>query len=117
VGGRAVIEHVIGAMKLAGKSDIAVVRCPKKHGLSDYRSSGKWFGVTPGVAEMEDVSQHGIIAPVGYRIADMVEKPSPDKAFSRVGSVGMYVFSPGLFDVLRKTKPGYRGEIQLTDFE
>jgi len=27
----------------------------------------------------------------------------------------MYVFSPDIFDAIRETEPGYRGEIQLTD--
>lgn len=70
---------------------------------------------TLGVAEVEDVSRHGIIAPQEDRIVDIAEKPSPEQAFSRLGAIGMYVFQPDVFDAIRKTKPGHKGEIQLTD--
>jgi len=45
VGDKAVIEHVVEAMTLAGIKDIAIVVSPNKHGLSDYLGSGKRFGV------------------------------------------------------------------------
>ena len=172
VGDKAVIEHVVEAMRLSGISDIVIVCRPHKHGLSDYLGSGKRFGVnltyviqdecrgladavlsaehvidesfavvlgdnffhpksflgelisshvekgadaTLGVGEVEDVSRHGIIAPKGDSIVDIVEKPSPEEAFSKLGSIGMYVFSPEIFDAIRKTEPGYKGELQLTD--
>lgn len=70
---------------------------------------------TLGVAEVEDVSRHGIIAPQENRIVDIVEKPSQENALSRLGSIGMYVFQPEIFDAIKKTQPGHKGEIQLTD--
>jgi UDP-N-acetylglucosamine diphosphorylase / glucose-1-phosphate thymidylyltransferase / UDP-N-acetylgalactosamine diphosphorylase / glucosamine-1-phosphate N-acetyltransferase / galactosamine-1-phosphate N-acetyltransferase len=45
VGDKAVIEHVVESMKLAGIKDIAIVVSPHKHGISDYLGSGKRFGV------------------------------------------------------------------------
>lgn len=45
VGEKAVIEHVVEAMHLAGVTDIVIVVSPHKHGLSDYLGSGKRFGV------------------------------------------------------------------------
>jgi len=68
-----------------------------------------------GVAEVEDVTRHGIIKPEGDSIVDIVEKPEPKMAFSNLGSIGIYVFTPEIFDAIRETEPGYRGEIQLTD--
>jgi len=172
VGDKAVIEHVIEAMKLAGITEIVIVVSPHKHGLSDYLGSGRRFGVkfiyvvqderkgladavfsgehvidgsfvvvlgdnffrpkeflrdlisyhlnegadaTIGVAEVEDVTRHGIILPEGDRIADIIEKPSIKEAPSTLGSIGAYVFERSIFDAIRKTKPGYNGEYQLTD--
>jgi UTP--glucose-1-phosphate uridylyltransferase len=43
----------------------------------------------------------------------LVEKPS--KPLSRLAIVPTYLFEPELLDVLRETKPGKGGEIQLTD--
>jgi len=45
IGEKAVIEHVVEAMALAGITDIAIVVAPQKHGLSDYLGSGRRFGV------------------------------------------------------------------------
>ncbi|MBN1433067.1 MAG: NTP transferase domain-containing protein [Methanomicrobiaceae archaeon] len=172
VGEKAVIEHVVCAMTLAGIEHIVIVVSPSKHGLSDYFGSGKKLGVnisyvvqderkgladavlagehiindtftvvlgdnffapktflkdlidfhtgssadtTVGVSEVEDVTRHGIINPDGQRILDMVEKPSPEDAKSHLGALGAYVFTPDIFDAIRKTKPGYKGELQLTD--
>ena len=172
VGDKAVIEHVVDAMHLAGIEEVVFVVSPHKHGLSDYFGSGKRFGIdatyvvqderkglgdavlagehvldetftvvlgdnffapktflkdlidfhirekadsTIGVAEVEDVTRHGIITPSGNRIIDMVEKPPVSEAKSNLGALGAYVFTPDIFDAIRNTKPGYKGEIQLTD--
>ena len=50
-----------------------------------------------------------------YSVTDMNEKPSPDQAFSEFAILGRYVLTPGIFEMLEKTPPGYGGEIQLTD--
>ena len=49
------------------------------------------------------------------RITGLVEKPDPGEAPSNLIIIGRYVLSPAVFDVLRQTKPGRGGEIQLTD--
>lgn len=71
---------------------------------------------TIGVAKIIDPRRHGIIKP-GHKkkILDIIEKPSPKKAPSNLGSIGIYVFKPIIFDAIKKTKPGYNDEIQLTD--
>ena len=48
-------------------------------------------------------------------VKSFVEKPDIDKAPSDLAIIGRYVFTPEIFDVLAKTKPGKGGEIQLTD--
>ena len=45
----------------------------------------------------------------------LVEKPPPDEAPSNLAVVGRYVLPNGIFDAIRRTKPGAGGEIQLTD--
>jgi len=68
----------------------------------------------------EKVSSYGIIdgeeAGEGVlRIRDIVEKPAPEDAPSRMGAVGRYVFTPEIFSCLHEVRPGVGGEIQLTD--
>jgi UTP--glucose-1-phosphate uridylyltransferase len=45
----------------------------------------------------------------------MVEKPSPDKAPSRLGVAGRYVLTPTVFERIASQPRGSGGEIQLTD--
>jgi UTP--glucose-1-phosphate uridylyltransferase len=48
-------------------------------------------------------------------VTDLIEKPEPDDAPSNWILIGRYVCDPSVFDVLRETRPGRGGEIQLTD--
>ena len=50
-----------------------------------------------------------------HRLLRMNEKPAPGDEYSNLAIIGRYVFTPAVFDVLRETKPGRGGEIQLTD--
>jgi UTP--glucose-1-phosphate uridylyltransferase len=50
-----------------------------------------------------------------FMVEDMVEKPSVEKAPSNLAIIGRYILTPDIFDILRDTKPGKGGEIQLTD--
>jgi UTP--glucose-1-phosphate uridylyltransferase len=63
--------------------------------------------------------QYGIVAgqPKGdlFHITDMVEKPAPGTAPSRMSIVGRYVLPASIWPILEKTAPGKNGEIQLTD--
>ena len=45
----------------------------------------------------------------------MNEKPKPEEMFSNFAILGRYVLTPEIFDILEQVKPGYGGEIQLTD--
>ncbi|RJQ29372.1 MAG: UTP--glucose-1-phosphate uridylyltransferase [Peptococcaceae bacterium] len=68
----------------------------------------------------EDVSKYGILDAVQersrvYRIKDLIEKPSPESAPSRLAVMGRYIIHPRIFPILAKTKPDAGGEIQLTD--
>ncbi len=68
----------------------------------------------------EDTRRYGIIKAEKvsdrlYRVLDLVEKPGPVAAPSRLGIVGRYVLPPQIFDVLKVTPPGVGGEIQVTD--
>lgn len=42
----------------------------------------------------------------------IVEKPRD--VFSNLANIGAYRFEPGVFDVIRKTKPSERGEVEIT---
>ncbi len=50
-----------------------------------------------------------------YRVSDMVEKPDPKDAPSNMAIIGRYILTPDIFDILKETKAGKGGEIQITD--
>lgn len=50
-----------------------------------------------------------------YKVTDMVEKPDPKDAPSNLAIIGRYILIPEIFDVIKDTKPGKGGEIQITD--
>ncbi|WP_432561350.1 UTP--glucose-1-phosphate uridylyltransferase GalU [Kineococcus sp. SYSU DK003] len=49
------------------------------------------------------------------KVSGLVEKPKREEAPSNLAIIGRYLLDPAVFDVLRETKPGKGGEIQLTD--
>ena len=49
------------------------------------------------------------------KIEDLVEKPAPDKAPSRLAIAGRYLLDPAIFNLLASQTAGVGGEIQLTD--
>lgn len=68
----------------------------------------------------DQVRRYGIVAgePAGrqmIRVEQIVEKPSPEKAPSRMGVAGRYILTPGIFEEIRNQPTGVGGEIQLTD--
>ncbi|MCS7308448.1 MAG: sugar phosphate nucleotidyltransferase, partial [Aquificaceae bacterium] len=70
--------------------------------------------------ELKDVSKYGIIDGRHiekdiYIVDNLIEKPKPEEAPSRLAIVGRYLFTPRLFEKLKITPPGKGGEIQLTD--
>ena len=50
-----------------------------------------------------------------FDVSDMNEKPTPEQRLSNYAILGRYVLTPEIFDILENVKPGYGGEIQLTD--
>ncbi len=50
-----------------------------------------------------------------FVISNMVEKPDPKDAPSNLAIIGRYILTPDIFDVIKETKPGKNGEVQITD--
>ncbi|MCI6312307.1 UTP--glucose-1-phosphate uridylyltransferase GalU [Helicobacter equorum] len=70
--------------------------------------------------EKKEIDKYGIIdgemiEEGVYRVNNMIEKPSVDSAPSNLAIIGRYILTPDIFDILRVTKPGKKGEIQITD--
>lgn len=69
---------------------------------------------------MEIINRYGVIKGKKieeelYMVEDIIEKPKKEDAPSNVASIGRYVFTPEIFDCIKKTKLGVNNELQITD--
>jgi len=89
--------------------------------LHVYHEAGAAAVVAAQEVSLADTSRYGIIQPGeagpggSVRALDLVEKPGPDAAPSRLAICARYVLSHDVFAALRGLKPGHGGEVQLTD--
>jgi bifunctional UDP-N-acetylglucosamine pyrophosphorylase/glucosamine-1-phosphate N-acetyltransferase len=67
--------------------------------------------VTIGIKRVDDPGNHGVVDVQDGKILKIIEKPKKPK--SNLGSIGVYVFSPLIFDAIKKTKKSRRGEYEL----
>jgi len=76
--------------------------------------------ITARKIDDEGTNKYGVIEgvevePGVYQIKSIVEKPGPKKAKSRIGSLGGYIFTPDIFEMLEKTPLGKGNELWLVD--
>ena len=96
-GGPGVMAQMTSAFLKQGRSLLAVQEVPLAH--------TKRYGIVKGEAAGGPL----------MRIDEIVEKPAPENAPSRMGVAGRYVLTPRIFDEIRNQPQGVGGEIQLTD--
>lgn len=97
VGEPAVLAQMVEQFNALQASILAVQEVPAEH--------TKRYGIVAGVA-------------AGERLVDVqqiVEKPAPEKAPSRLGVAGRYILTPAVFEQIRQQPRGVGNEIQLTD--
>ena len=68
----------------------------------------------------DEVDKYGVIsgdeiAKNVYLVNKTIEKPNKNEAPSNLAIIGRYILTPDIFDILRVTPPGKKGEIQITD--
>jgi UTP--glucose-1-phosphate uridylyltransferase len=92
--GAGVTAELVRAYEASGQSQLSVMR-----------------------VEGEAISRYGVVVPRGQggEVAGLVEKPKFEDAPSDLASIGRYVLTPDIFDILRGQAAGAGGEIQLAD--
>ena len=92
--GETVISDLLHAYKKNGQSQLSVMKI-----------------------DGPEISNYGIVHPKpnSNNIQGIIEKPSLNEAPSNLATLGRYVLTADIFDILRVSEPGFGGEIQLTD--
>lgn len=63
-----------------------------------------------------DISKYGVVVPKSDgTVAGLIEKPSAEAAPSNLASIGRYILTSDIFEILRNQAPGAGNEIQLAD--
>ena len=96
-GGAPVLAQMVQQYERLGNSVIAVQEVPLEH--------VRRYGIVAGSPDGERL----------LKVSQIVEKPSPEEAPSRMAVAGRYVLSPAVFEQIRRQPRGAGGEIQLTD--
>ncbi|MFA6471382.1 MAG: UTP--glucose-1-phosphate uridylyltransferase [Candidatus Latescibacterota bacterium] len=68
----------------------------------------------------EDVRKYGIASPKGrpgavFEVETLIEKPQPQESPSRLAIAARYIFDPVIFEALKRTPSGRKGELEITD--
>jgi UTP--glucose-1-phosphate uridylyltransferase len=95
--GAPVLAQMVDVFERQGHSVVAVQEVP----LAQVRR----YGIVAGEADGERL----------LRVRQIVEKPLPENAPSRLGVAGRYILTPAIFDHIRQQASGVQGEVQLTD--
>ncbi|WP_281194380.1 glucose-1-phosphate thymidylyltransferase [Halorubrum sp. F4] len=113
------LAHAVGcAREFVDDSDFVVYLGDNmlRHGVSDLLESFKTGDYGAGIA-LQEVSN-----PEAFGVADVDEQGTvtrlvekPDDPPSNLALIGMYVFSPTVFDVIDRLEPSWRGELEITD--
>ncbi len=61
----------------------------------------------------EEAKKSGVAVMDGDKVKELVEKPAEPP--STLISVGIYMYTPGVFEIIRKLKPSRRGETEITE--
>ena len=84
--------------------------------VAAYETSGK-AQLSVMKVDGPDISKYGVveIKKNTATVTGVIEKPSYNEAPSNLASIGRYVLSHDIFDILRNQSVGANGEIQLSD--
>ncbi len=97
VGETSILKQMVEQFKALQGSILAVQEVPAEH--------TKRYGIVAGSTVNDRVMD----------VSQIVEKPAPEVAPSRLGVAGRYILSPAVFDQIRQQPRGVGNEIQLTD--
>ena len=109
------IAQALGlAEDFADKEDVAVILGDNifqdnvYEAVESFKSGARIF-----LKEVPDAKRFGVAEIDGNKIISIEEKPKLPK--SNLAVAGLYIYDPGVFEIIRTLKPSGRGELEITD--
>ena len=88
-----------------------IVQKSIKHAVDAFEKQSE--GAKIMLAEVENPKAYGVARIESGKVVEIIEKPANPP--SNWAVIGIYIFSPDVFDVITTLKPSARGELEITD--
>jgi glucose-1-phosphate thymidylyltransferase len=82
-----------------------------RHAVEDFERQERGGKIL--LKEVPDPERFGVATLQGDKVVKIVEKPK--KPESNLAVIGIYMYDPRVFDVIRTLEPSDRGELEITD--
>ena len=130
---RGLADAIRSARSLVGDEPFAVIlpdalidsAVPCTRQLMDCYEKHAGCIVATQIVDPSEVDRFGIldVVPISdrycggraLRVISLTERPRPGSVSSRYGIFGRYILEPKIFPCIENTRPGFGGELQLTD--
>ncbi len=104
-------EHFAAGEKLIVMLGDNVIEKDIRRGVAAFRKQKR--GARVYLKEVANPRAYGVADLRGDRIVSIVEKPKQPK--SKYAVIGIYMYDPHVFEIIRTLKPSGRGELEITD--
>ncbi|HTS18161.1 MAG TPA: sugar phosphate nucleotidyltransferase [Verrucomicrobiae bacterium] len=104
-------EHFAEGQKIVVMLGDNVIEKDIRAGVASFRKQKR--GARVYLKEVANPRAYGVAELRGERIVGIVEKPTHPK--SNFAVIGIYMYDPSVFDIIRTLKPSGRGELEITD--
>ncbi len=104
-------EHFADGEKIVVMLGDNVIEKDIRAGVAAFRKQKR--GARVYLKEVANPRAYGVAELRGQHIVSIVEKPSHPK--SNLAVIGIYMYDPAVFDIIRTLKPSGRGELEITD--
>jgi len=104
-------EHFAEGQKIVVMLGDNVIEKDIRAGVAAFRKQKR--GARVYLKEVANPRAYGVAELRGKHIVSIVEKPAHPK--SNLAVIGIYMYDPAVFDVIRTLRPSGRGELEITD--
>jgi len=104
-------EHWAGEEPICVILGDNIIESNVKKAVEDFRRQTR--GAKIMLKEVHDPQRFGVAELDGDKVANIVEKPSDPR--SNLAVIGIYLYDPRVFDIIKTLKPSERGELEITD--